>query len=221
MKAMILAAGRGERLKPLTTVTPKPLLMIGATTLLAHVLRQVRAAGITEVIINVHHLGDQIIEYCGNGARFGMHIQYSVEDVLLETGGGILRALPLLGESPFLVMSADIWTDYPIEKMLQKQGEDAHLVFVDNPVFHPQGDYALDAQNKVRDDLPGKLTYGNIGVMHPRLFAEKQAGFFKLNEVLRPAIAAGRVTGEHYTGRWFNVGTEAELHHLREVVNKS
>lgn len=220
MKAMILAAGRGERLKPLTTVTPKPLLMAGNTTLLGHVLMQLYQAGIRDVVINVHHLRDQIIEYCRKGEQFGLSIQYSIEETLLETGGGIYRALPLLGEDPFLVMSGDVWTNYPIENIVQKKTSAAHLVFVDNPVFHPAGDYALDEKKIVRADLPNKLTYANIALIHPNLFLGKKDGIFKLNEVLRPAIESHLITGEHYVGAWYNVGTERELIALRTAINQ-
>jgi MurNAc alpha-1-phosphate uridylyltransferase len=214
MKAMILAAGRGERLKPLTLKTPKPLLPVGDTTLLGHVLSQVRKAGITDVVINVHHLGDQIIQYSGDGSAFGLKIQYSVEDTLLETGGGIFQALPLLGSNPFLVLSADVWTDYPLEQLITKKTNGAHLVFVDNPDFHPAGDYALDQAGFVHTDLPNKLTYANVGLLHPDLFCEEKSGVFRLSSVFQKAIMNKQVTGERYAGVWYNVGTQEELNNL-------
>jgi len=218
MKAMILAAGRGERLKPLTAITPKPLLMIKNVTLLGRLLMQLYSAGIREVVINVHHLADQIVQYCGTGERFGLSIQYSAEETLLETGGGIFNALPLLGEAPFLVVSGDIWTSYPMASLIDKKTSSAHLVFVDNPEFHLKGDYALDENNIVRDDLPNKLTYANIGVFHPAFFEKQSDMIFKLNALLKPAIAAGKITGEHYLGEWYNVGTPVELERVRQCV---
>lgn len=215
---MILAAGRGERLKPLTTITPKPLLKIGNTTLIGHVLRQIQAAGITEVVINVHHLGDQIIQYCGNGSAFGLTIQYSIEEELLETGGGIFRALPLLGDQPFLLMSADVWTNYPLEKIIHKKVSHAHLMFVDNPDFHVSGDYGLDEKGFVRDDLADKLTYASFGILHPSLFAAEKEGIFRLTRVLKPAIEKHLVTGERYSGEWYNVGTQKELLALQAIA---
>src|SRR3989338_4351170 len=144
MKAMILAAGRGSRLKPHTLITPKPLLKIANTTLLDHVLQSVRAAGIQEVVMNVHHLSEKIMQHCGDGSPMNLNIQYSFEKELLETGGGIFRSLPLLGDEPFLLISSDIWTDYPLAQLMQKKVDAAHLVFVDNPDFNLAGDYALD-----------------------------------------------------------------------------
>lgn len=215
MKAMILAAGRGERLKPLTVITPKALMMVGRTTLLAHLLHQLRNVGIQEVVINVHHLREQIIEYCGDGNAFGLRIHYSIEEELLETGGGIFQALPLLGDEPFLVISADIWTDYPLEKLMTRSTAFAHLVLVDNPDFHTTGDFNLDDDNIVRNTVPKQLTYANVGVFHPTLFRGEKAGVFRLSHVLQPAIAKGVVTGERYDGPWFNVGTSKELAALR------
>lgn len=216
---MILAAGRGERLKPLTVITPKPLLMVGNTTLIAHVLHQVRDAGIKDVVINVYHLKEQVMNYCGDGAAFDLRIQYSVEEELLETGGGIYQALPLLGNQPFLLMSADIWTDYPLEKLTQRQPvKKTHMVFVNNPDFHAQGDYGLDANNIVRDQLSKKLTYASFGIIHPDIFHAAMPGVFRLTKVLLPEIQKGCVTGELYNGAWHNIGTIKELHALREHI---
>ncbi len=211
MKAMILAAGRGERMRPLTLTTPKPLLRIGNTSLIDHALMQVRKAGITEVVINVHHLGDQIIRHCGDGAAYDLRIQYSVEDELLDTGGGIYRALPLLGSNPFLLLSADIWTDFPLQTLTQRSVEAAHLILVDNPGYHSAGDFGLDKNGVVRRDVSQQFTYGNIGVFHPQLFQHEKPGIFPLRSVLFPAIEKGLVTGERYMGQWHNVGTQQEL----------
>ncbi|MCX7126315.1 MAG: nucleotidyltransferase family protein [Gammaproteobacteria bacterium] len=219
MKAMILAAGRGERMKPLTVITPKPLLMVGSTTLIAHCLHQLRDAGIKEVVINVHHLKDQIMDYCGDGSRFGLNIQYSIEEELLETGGGIFQALPLLGNDPFLLVSADVWTDYPLKELTRKCSQSAHLVFVYNPDFHPQGDYGLDKNGFVRTELPINYTYASFGVINPDLFRGEKHGVFRLTKVLQPAIQNGLVTGELYeSGVWHNIGTIKELDVLRKEV---
>ena len=211
MKAMILAAGRGERMRPLTLTTPKPLLRVGDTTLIDHALIEVRKAGITDVVINVHHLGDQIIRHCGDGTAYDLQIQYSIEDELLDTGGGIYRALPLLGLNPFLLLSADIWTDFPLHFLTQQSVEAAHLVLVDNPDYHSTGDFGLDENNVVRRNTSQQFTYGNIGVFHPALFQHEKPGIFPLRSVLFPAIEKGLVTGERYAGRWNNVGTQQEL----------
>lgn len=221
MKAMILAAGRGERMRPFTLKTPKPLLPIANTTLIEHALYQLRLAGIFDVVINVHHLGEQIIQHCGDGASMGMRIQYSIEETLLETGGGIYQALPLLGDQPFLVLSADVWTDYPLKQLTQikqKNRRGAHLVFVDNPAFHPEGDYGLDEKGIVRLDTPIKYTYANIAVLHPHLFCDEKAGVFPLSTVFRRAILRGAMTGEHYRGVWHNVGTPADAEQLCSLV---
>lgn len=219
MKAMILAAGRGERLRPLTRTTPKPLLRVGDTTLIDHALMQVRKAGITDVVINVHHLGDQIIQHCGDGAAYGLHIQYSIEDELLDTGGGIYRALPLLGSDPFLLLSADIWTDFPLYSLTQQSVEAAHLILVDNPAYHSTGDFGLNEDGIVRRNTSQQFTYGNMGVFHPALFQYESAGVFPLREVLFPAIEKGIVTGERYAGQWYNVGTPADLDQANTFIS--
>lgn len=215
MKAMLLAAGRGERLKPLTEITPKPLLKIGNTTLIDHALFQIRTAGISDVVINVHHLKNQIMDHCGDGEKYDLQIQYSIEETLLETGGGILNALPKLGASPFLLLSADVWTDFPLKKLMEKKITGAHLIFVDNPDYHARGDFALDANGFVRDDLQNKVTYASFGLLHPDLFYEQKLGVFRLTDVLLPAIREKKITGEYFNGVWHNVGTEAELNSLR------
>ena len=217
MKAMILAAGRGERMLPLTATTPKPLLKIGNTTLIEHTLHQVHLAGIQDVVINVHHLGDQIIQYCGDGAAFDLSIRYSVEPTLLETGGGVFNALPLLGDEPFLLLSADVWTDFPLKKLLQKKISGAHVVLVDNPDYHRDGDFALDANGLVCMEGEKKLTYANISIIHPRLFYGENHGVFRLTKILRPAIENKMVMGECYAGEWHNVGTVGDLEKLVRV----
>ena len=218
MKAMILAAGKGERLRPLTLTTPKPLIKVADTPLIEHHIRRLAAAGITELVINHAWLGEKIERYLGDGSRWGVSIQYSAETEPLETGGGILQALPLLGSQPFILLNGDVWTDYDFSALRQTallEGQQlAHLVLVDNPEHHPLGDFAL-AQGQVQ--LKGEcLTYSGIALLDPRLLSHCAPGAFKLAPLLKQAISAGKVSGEHYAGRWIDVGTverlaEAEL----------
>ncbi len=210
MKAMILAAGRGERMQSLTTNTPKPLLKIKETTLIEHNLLQLKQAGISEVIINVCYLADQIIEKLGDGTQYGLQIKYSVEDSLLDTGGGIKKALPLLDDEPFLVLSSDIWTEYHFENLMTRTVDGAHLILVENPSYHADGDFGLD-DGFVIAKADKKFTYSNISVVHPKLFASYDNDVFPLSQVFRDAIQVGKVTGGHYDGVWFNVSTPEEL----------
>lgn len=210
MKAMILAAGRGERLRPLTLHTPKPLVRVGDKPLIEYHLDALVAAGITDIVINHAWLGEQIVAHLGDGQRFGARIQYSAEGEPLETGGGIFRALPLLGEEPFLLVNGDIWTDYDVGRVRLAEGDLAHLVLVDNPAHHPAGDFAL-RQGRIVDAGEGRLTYSGISVLHPDLFAGCAPGAFKLAPLLRAAMATGRVGGELLRGRWVDVGTHERL----------
>lgn len=210
MKVMVLAAGRGERLRPLTDRTPKPLLEVGGRTLIEHHLVALAAAGFREVVINHAHLGDQIESRLGGGERFGVRIHYSVEASALETGGGIARALPLLGDAPFLVVNGDIWTDYPLANLHGIVPAAAHLVLVDNPAHHPQGDFSL-REGLVGNDAEGRLTFSGIGVYRPELFAGATVEKFPLAPLLRGAAERGSVSGEYYGGRWVDVGTLERL----------
>jgi MurNAc alpha-1-phosphate uridylyltransferase len=218
MKAMILAAGKGERLRPLTLHTPKPLVRAGGVPLIEYHLRALKRAGFTDVVINHAWLGQQIEDYLGDGQRLGLNIVYSPEGEPLETGGGIFRALPLLGDEPFLVVNGDIWTDCDFAPLKAPIKGLAHLVLVDNPLHHPSGDFAL-VGGEVRDDasLP-RLTYSGIAVLHPQLFAGCSAGAFKLAPLLRDAMGKGRVTGEHFTGRWVDVGTHERLAEVEQML---
>ena len=218
MKAMILAAGKGERLRPLTLHTPKPLVPVAGVPLIEYHLRALAAAGITELVINHAWLGAQIEAHLGDGARFGLSIAYSPEGEPLETGGGILRALPLLGDQPFILVNGDIFTDYPFAHLCRPLSGLAHLVLLDNPAHHPHGDFSLLADGRLVDAQPGQpsLTYSGIAVLSPALFAGCTAGAFKLAPLLRQAMAQGLVSGERYAGRWVDVGSyerlaEAEL----------
>lgn len=213
MRAMILAAGRGERMRPLTDHTPKPLLPVGGRFLIDYHLRALAQAGFREVVINHAHLGEQIIEALGDGSAYGLRILYSPEQPALETGGGIFRALPLLGEEPFLVINGDIWTDYPLARLRTCQPVLAHLVLVDNPPQHPQGDFVLH-HGQVSDDAEARLTFSGIGVYRPALFAACHDGPFPLAPLLRRAMGEGAVSGEHYQGQWWDIGTPERLAQL-------
>jgi MurNAc alpha-1-phosphate uridylyltransferase len=218
MKAMILAAGKGERLRPLTLHTPKPLVRAGGVPLIEYHLRALKAAGFTDVVINHAWLGQQIEDYLGDGQRLGLNIAYSPEGEPLETGGGIFRALPLLGEEPFLVVNGDIWTDCDFAPLKAPIKGLAHLVLVDNPLHHPTGDFAL-VGGEVRDDAGlSRLTYSGIAVLHPQLFAGCSAGGFKLAPLLREAMGKGKVTGEHFTGRSVDVGTHERLAQVEQIL---
>lgn len=214
MKAMILAAGRGERMRPLTDSTPKPLLPVGGKPLLQYHVEALAAAGIRDIVINLAWLGGQIRESIGDGSRFGVRIAYSDEgDTALETGGGIVEALPLLGDS-FVVVSGDIWTDYPLGRAAQSLGANdvAHFVVVPNPDFHARGDFAFEDGRLVASGE--RYTYANIGVFRSEFFAGCKRGKFPLAPLMHEWIAKGRVSGELYEGRWRNVGTPAQLAQL-------
>lgn len=218
MKAMVLAAGRGERLRPLTDKMPKPLIEAGGRPLIAWHLDKLARAGFDEVVINLGHLGDRLQETVGDGERFGLAVRYSEEPPgALETGGGILNALPLLGEEPFLLVNGDCWTDFDVTKLGLAPGDLAHLVLVDNPAHNPAGDFAMDG-DRIRNAGDAMLTYAGVGVIHPNLFGDCRAGRFPLTPLLRQAAEAGRAGGTHYVGAWFDVGTTERLDQLRRYL---
>lgn len=218
MKAMILAAGRGERMRPLTDDTPKPLLRIGGQTLIERHIHALRRAGVKEFVVNTAHLGERIETALGDGSAYGAGIAWSREpEGALETGGGIFNALPLLGSEPFLVVNADIWTDFPFESVLNDPAGLAHLVMVDNPPHHPDGDFSLSGGLLSRRG-PRMLTFSGIGVYRPELFAGCRPGAFPLAPLLRDAMDAARVGGEYYAGNWFDIGTPERLDEVNEVV---
>ena len=219
MKAMILAAGRGERMRPLTDVTPKPLLEAGGKPLIAWHIEKLARAGFTELVVNHAHLGAKIEAALGDGSRFGASIRYSPEIEALETAGGIANALPLLGKEPFLVVNGDIFCDYDFAALPRELGEfSAWLVLVDNPDHHPDGDFALK-QGKVLDEGERKLTFSGIGVYRPELFAAVTRGEkARLAPLLREQMAAGRVGGEHHRGLWLDVGTPQRLRELDQML---
>ena len=219
MRAMILAAGRGERLRPLTDSTPKPLLTVAGRPLIVHHLKALAEAGVTRVVINLAWLGEQILRSLGADAGLGLDIHYSPEPPgALETAGGILQALDVLGPEPFLVISGDIHCDFPIKRLygFEPDGQ-AHLVLVDNPAHHPGGDFGLDDNGRLDPDGEQRLTYSGIAVMTPELFSGLAPGRRALRPVLDRALAAGQLTGEHYRGYWSDIGTPERLEAARRA----
>ncbi|MFO7858924.1 MAG: nucleotidyltransferase family protein [Ectothiorhodospiraceae bacterium] len=211
MRALILAAGRGERMRPLTDQTPKPLLTAGGRPLIDWHLERLAAAGVTQVVMNLAWLGEQIATHVGDGSRWGVQVRYSREGERgLETGGGIRRALPLLGDAPFLVINGDIWCDLDPAGLLRPPDGLAHLVLVPNPRHNPEGDFRL-AGGQIVDRGGEALTFSGIGVYHPRLFAHVRDGTFRLAPLLHEAIADGQVTGTCYRGHWWDIGTPQRL----------
>ena len=214
MRAMVLAAGRGDRMRPLTDRTPKPLLEVGGKALIEYHLAALQQAGVNEVVINHAWLGEQIESRLGNGDRYGLRIEYSPEiPEALETAGGIIQALARLGTEPFIVINGDIWCDYPLQRLPHHPDGLAHLVMVDNPPHNPQGDFCLN-NGSLQAEGESKLTYSGIGVYRPQLFAGLEPGIRPLAPLLRNAMAAGQVSGEHYRGRWYDIGTPERLAEL-------
>jgi MurNAc alpha-1-phosphate uridylyltransferase len=208
---MLLAAGRGERMRPLTDTIPKPLLEAGGRPLIAWHLAALARAGVREVVINLSWLGGQLRAALGDGRGLGVSISWSEEGAIpLETGGGIFHALPLLGAEPFLVVNADIWTDIDFGRLQLPQAALAHLVLVANPAHHPRGDFGLEGNHVVNRDSE-RLTYSGVGVYSPEFFAGCSAGRFPLLPLLNRAIAAGRVYGQIHQGQWCDVGTAERL----------
>jgi MurNAc alpha-1-phosphate uridylyltransferase len=227
---MILAAGRGERMRPLTDHTPKPLLSVGGKSLIVWHIERLRAAGFTHIVINHAHLGQQIEDALGNGVALGVSIEYSREGSALETAGGIATALSLIESDVFPVVNGDIYCEFDFGRLAEPMArlaaghDQAHLVLVDNPPHHPQGDFVLDAGRVHNPDSPlsalhSRLTFSGIGVYHCALFAHTQAGVkAPLAPLLRLAIDAGRASGEHFDGRWVDVGTPERLQQLDESL---
>lgn len=217
MKAMILAAGRGERMRPLTDNTPKPLLLIDNKPLIAHQLIKLANIGIKEVVINISYLAKKIIKTLGDGSQYGLAITYSFEKTALETGGGIFQALPLLGTDPFILINADVWTDYPLEKLPHQLTTLAHLILVDSPAHNTHGDFYFD-NHQVRLTGKTKLTYAGLGVYHPELFQACSPDIFRLGDILKSAIPLNKISGEHYQGEWIDVGTPERLEFLKQKL---
>ena len=223
MKAIILSAGRGERMQPLTNSTPKPLLEVGGKSLIEHTIKTLVNAGINNIVINYAHLGEQFPSKLGDGSRYNATIEYSNEqDGRLETAGGIVKALPLLGDAPFLVVNGDIWTDYPfreLEKAKLNSKILCHLVLVNNPEHNPKGDFSL-ASGLLSQAEQKKLTYSGIGIFHPSLFANLKLEPKPLKPILLSAIAAQQVSGEVYSGQWFDIGTVERLNALSNHLSR-
>ena len=218
MRAMILAAGRGERLRPLTDSVPKPLVELAGKPLIEYHLSALAQAGFREVVINQGHLGGQLAAALGDGGRWGINIHWSDEQpTALETGGGIFKALPLLGPGPFLVINGDVWTDYPFARLRAVKCDWAHLVMVPNPAHNPEGDFALLGA-RIREDGPARQTFSGIGVYHPRLFDGCSPGKFSVVPLLRTAMREHLVTGELFTGAWDDIGTLERLQALRQSL---
>lgn len=226
VRAMILAAGRGERMRPHTDERPKPLIRVAGRPLIEHHLASLRDAGITEVVVNLGWLGDKIRAALGDGAHFGVAIRYSEEGwPALESGGGIFHALPLLGTDPFVVVNGDVYTDYPLADLARRARAlpadvHAHLVLVPNPPHNPRGDFALD-DGRVRNRETGRHTFSGVSVHRPEFFGGCQPGHFPLLPLWRAAADSGRMTGELYAGCWSDVGTPerlAELERARVVT---
>lgn len=215
MRVMVLAAGRGERMGALTDHTPKPLLEAGGRPLIEHQIARLAGAGFRDVVVNLAWLGERIATRLGDGSRLGVRIRYSCEpEGALDTGGGILRALPLLGEERFAAVNSDVWSDYPFEKLRDAPAGDAHIVLVDNPAHHPEGDFTLTPDGRVTGAAHGRLTFSGIGCYHPRLFTARTIRQFPLAAVLRDAIEAKSLSGEHHRGEWADVGTPDRLEAL-------
>lgn len=211
MRAMILAAGLGTRMRPLTDHRPKPLLEVGGKPLIVHHLERLRAGGINEVVINISYRAEQIVAALGDGGAFGVRIAWSREARPLETGGGIRQALPLLGEAPFLLVNGDTWCDLNLAELPALGDDLARLALVDNPDHHPQGDFHLDASGRVHAEGEPRLTFAGISLLDPALVARESPGAFALAPLLRRAMAEGRVGGHHHRGAWVDVGTPERL----------
>ena len=217
MKAMILAAGRGERMRPLTDLLPKPLLAAGGKPLIVHHIEKLKAAGVTTLVINHAWLGHKLVAALGDGSALGVSIHWSAEESALETAGGIVQVLPLLGSEPFLVINGDTWLDLDYRALVsQPLGEDlAHLWLVPNPPQHPKGDFSLQAGRVL--DTPA-LTFSGVGLYHPAAFAGLPCGARKLAPLLRDWMAQGRVGGSLLAGEWRDIGTVDRLRELDEQL---
>ena len=223
LKAMILAAGRGVRMKPLSDNTPKPLLKVGGISLLERHITCLKKAGFENVIINVSYLADQIINFCKERSNLGVRIEISREDEPLETAGGVIKALPLLGNSPFLLINADIWTDFDFEEMSLinlKEGSLAHLVLVNNPPEHTTGDFELDNFFVKQSKGNFSLTYSGIGIYNPLMFSGYKQSVCALRPILDSAIDRSLITGQVFRGNWYDIGTPDRLNKLNEAVNQ-
>lgn len=220
MKAVVLAAGKGERLRPLTDTIPKPLIEVRGKSLIVHHLERLRDAGFTQLHVNTSWLAESIQTALGDGSRYGVHIHFSYEGPEpLETGGGLFRMLPALGREPFLVVNGDVFTDFPFETLKHKLKPDflAHLVMVANPAHHPKGDFHLSPAGHLRVEGEPKLTYSGIGVYKAEFFKDCRAGKFPLLPWFKQAMMQEALSGEVYLGLWSDVGTLESL----KAISKS
>lgn len=220
MRAMILAAGRGDRMRPLTDKTPKPMLKVNGKPLIQYHVENLVQSGIVDIVINHAVFGDQIENYLGNGKTLGARIVYSAEgNEPLETAGGIINVLTLLGDVPFITVNADIWTDFPFQQLIESsKGSLSHIILVDNPEHNPAGDFSLQG-NKVLNKGKSMLTFSGISVFKPEFFKDCSAGSASLTPILRQAVSQGRVTASHYQGWWQDIGTPERLSSLRNSLN--
>jgi N-acetyl-alpha-D-muramate 1-phosphate uridylyltransferase len=231
--ALIFAAGLGERMRPLTDRTPKPLLPVGGKPLIVWHLEKLAAAGVHYVVINTSHLAEQFPDTLGDGSRWGLRIRYAYEGPTpLETGGGMLNALPLLGSAPFIAVNGDIWCDVDFAALPSEPAGLAHMLLVDNPPQHPHGDFALDAHGTVHDDGDARLTFSGIGVYRQELLqgwrevignvagTDMQPPRFRLTPLLRAAMANDAISGSHYRGAWTDVGTPQRLAQLEAELRE-
>ncbi|WP_251977869.1 N-acetylmuramate alpha-1-phosphate uridylyltransferase MurU [Salinicola avicenniae] len=222
MKAMILAAGLGTRMRPLTDHCPKPLLPVAGKPLIVHHLERLAAAGFRDIVINVSYRAEQIIEALGDGGRYGVSLTFSLEETPLETAGGLRHALDQLGDSPFALVNGDVWTDFPLSRLALADGDLASLVMVDTADFHRRGDFHLDRAGRLHADGEPRLIYAGLGVIHPALIAPLPDGEpVKLAPLLVEAMQAGRVGGYHHRGEWVDVGTPARLAELETRLTQA
>jgi MurNAc alpha-1-phosphate uridylyltransferase len=222
MRAMILAAGRGERMRPLTDAAPKPLLKVGGKSLMQYHIEALAGAGVREIVVNLAWKGTMIREAFGDGAAFGIRILYSDEgDTALETGGGVFKALPMLGVEPFLVVSGDVWTEFDFTKCAARLAahDVAHFVLVPNPGFHEKGDFCI-VDGRLTEAGGARYTYANIGVFRTEFFGGCTPGKFPLAPLMYDWIRKGRVSGELYEGRWRNLGSPAQLTELDQELGR-
>jgi MurNAc alpha-1-phosphate uridylyltransferase len=214
-RVMILAAGEGRRMRPFTDSLPKPLIEVDGKPLLAFHLERLVAAGFTDIVVNASYFSEQIEAFCGDGSRWGCHVKVVVEPKPLETAGGILNALPLLGDEPFAVVNGDVFTHYPFEQLRRHdlKNDLAHLVMIPNPTHHPEGDFQL-SETRIVEAQTSRTTFSGLSVMSPRLFAGLAPGKLALRPVLDQAITLKRVSGELFSGLWSDVGTPDRLRNL-------
>lgn len=221
MKVMILAAGRGERMGQLTDACPKPLLKVAGKSLIEHHIEALRKQGFTEFVINVAYLGHQIKSTLGDGQQWGVQIKYSDEGVqALETGGGLFNALPLLGEEPFLVVNADVWTNFPYATLRNKTDKKIHLVLVENPSHNTTGDFCLEGSAVVPQGLDC-YTYSGVGVFTPSIFEEQTGGVFPLAPLIRDEVSRHAVSGQLHQGVWIDVGTPERLADVEKTLRSN